>query len=113
MDIFKNTRNRKAFLRGAKLKAVHDEHLLRREIYNPNNFDIIFRRNISMDQYIKDATIPLGPLSATCKADDFLYIPHAYYIAEAIGLPKGTPCDVLVNFGDNIGIGNKKASSFE
>lgn len=110
MDLFKNTRKREAFLRGQKMKSVHDEHLIRREIYNPNNFDIEFKRNVTMDTYIKNATIPLGPLRITCKADDFLYLPHAYYFAEGIGVPQGTPIDVVVNFGDNIGIGNKKAS---
>lgn len=112
MNFFKSLRKKELFMQG-KMKHVSDEFLLRREIYNPNKFDIIFRRNKNMDKYIHAATIPLGPEVAICKADDFLYLTHAYYFAEGIGVPQGTPCDVLVNFGDNIGIGNKLASAIE
>lgn len=93
-----------------KPKAVFDEHLLRREIYNPNNFDIIFTRNIDQDLYIMRAGIPLGEIRMVCKSKDFLILPHGYFIATGDGLPKGELINAIVNLGDTIGKGNKLPS---
>src|SRR5687768_15010842 len=97
-------KRREHFLKG-KAKGVFDEMLIVREIYNPNNFDIIFSRMTQMDHYIRDAKIPLGALILVCKADDFLILPHAYFTAKASN--GADLIQVVTNFGDSIGIGNK------
>lgn len=101
---------RAAFLQGKTIRGVHDEHLLHREIYNPNKFPIEFRRNKDMDQYVSSSFIPLGPELAICKPDDFLYLPHIYYLVSGVGIPDGTPIDVIQNFGDSMFKGNKLPS---
>lgn len=104
--LFQDTK-REHFLQGNS-KGVMDEHLIHRELYNPNKFDVIMTRNTSMDNYIRDAGIILGPAWAICKADGFLYLPHGYYFSKATNGAPSFP--MLVNFGSNIGIGCKQAS---
>lgn len=100
-------KNREMFLK-AKMKSVHDDMLLRREVYNFNNFDVTFTRNKKQDWYVIAAKIPLGPPVVVCKAGDWLILPHAFYFSQAAN---GAPVfDMLVNYGDQIGIGNKLAS---
>lgn len=112
VDIFRNTKNREGFLKNPEsFKSVHDEHLIRREVYNPNPFKVLFRRNVVMDRYISAARIPLGPLRRELEPDEFLLLPHGYYFAEPIGTSV-IQYDMVVNFGDNIGIGNKNPSTF-
>lgn len=105
----KSLANKKAelFLK-SKVRGVYDELLIHREIFNPNNFDLIVTRNQTMTQYILDAKIPLGPAVAVCKAESWLYIPHGYYFVKAAnGADAGS---FITNFGDNIGIGNRHPS---
>lgn len=91
-----------------KTKAVADEHLIRREFYNPNDFDVIFYRDQSRAMYVHAAGIPLGPEVAILKARDWLVLPHAFFIPRAMN---GQDLFKLVqNFGDMIGKGNKLPS---
>lgn len=98
------------FLRN-KIKSVADEHLICREIYNPNKFSLIFIRNIDKDMYILRSRIPLGQIRVACKPDDWLFLPHGYYFAKGEGIPDGEPISWITNFGDSIGKGNKLPSA--
>lgn len=97
------------FLR-KNVKAVHDELLTCREVYNPNKFDVIFTRNIDKDLYILRAGIPLGEIRMVCKADDFLFLPHGYFFAKGDGVPNGEMISVITNQGDAMRKGNKLPS---
>lgn len=96
------------FITNAKIKGVHDETLIHREIYNPNDYDIIFTRNKLQDAYIKGAKIPLGPEIAICKSKDWLWLPHGYYFGKASNGAEIINC--ITNLGDMIGKGNKLPS---
>lgn len=98
------------FLR-KKAKAVHDEHLICREIFNPNKFAIVFRRNIDKDIYIMRAGIPLGELIMICNPESFLFLPHGYFLPRAEGVPDGEQVSIITNFGDSIGKGNRNPSA--
>ena len=91
-----------------KLLGVHDELLIRREIYNPNKFPISFWRQTEMDGYIRKSGVSLGPKMVYCAPDGFCMLNHAYYNPKAEN--GGEPFDVLMNYGNAIGIGNKKNS---
>lgn len=100
-------KRREHFLKG-KAKGVFDEMLVCREIYNDNDFDIIFTRQTQFDRYILDAGIKLGAMIMVCKAKDWLFIPHAYFTTKA---SNGADIyNVVVNFGDNMFKGNKLPS---
>lgn len=89
-------------------KAVRDEALIVREFYNPNPFDVVFERLVEFDGYVIRNKIPLGPLLCVCKSGDFLTLPHAYF---KITSKNGCPVfDMVVNFGDERGKGNKLPS---
>lgn len=82
--------------------------LIRREMYNPNRFAVIFRRRKAFDLYVANNFIELGPEVARCEPDGFLLLPHAYYDVAAENGPD--VFDMLMNYGDAIGKGNKKNS---
>lgn len=95
------------FLR-RKVKAVHDERLIRIEIYNPNEFSVLVERDKRFDHVVKAANIPLGPEKAVVKPGDFLILPHQFVTYHAMN---GSPTLNLVsNIGDSIGKGNKLPS---
>lgn len=96
-----------AFLR-KKQKAVFDEHLVCREIYNPNAYSIIFSRNKVQDRLIIASKIPLGAETIICKPYDWVFLPHGYYLAKASNGADLINC--ITNFGDAIGKGNKLPS---
>lgn len=101
---------RATFLERATVKGVHDEHLVHREVYNPNRFAIVFERQNEMLTYIRAAKIPEGEIYLICKPDSFLYLPHGYYVASIPDAPKGEIGSFVTNFGDSMFIGNKKIS---
>lgn len=103
-------KTRDAFLDKNYVKGVHDEHLVHREVYNPNKFDVYFFRSLEMDEYVKKAKVPLGEQVIRCKAGEHCYLPHGYFIGHGKGLPEGTPINVIVNFGDSMFTGNTKVS---
>lgn len=95
----------------ARPKAVADDRLIRRELYNPNAFDILVERDRRHDEYVRRSGIFLGPEVAILKADGFLVVPHMFLIMTA---QNGAPAfQLLEKFGDSIGDGSKKASRFE
>ena len=93
-----------------KLKGVFDEHLLRRELYNPNDFDLIVTRDKEKDLYVNAAGITLGLERMLLKAKDWVVINHAFYFVTVA--KKGGPelFELVVNFGDMIGKGNRLPS---
>ena len=91
-----------------KSKAVWDEHLIRREIYNQNDFDVVFYRDPAKELYVRAANIPLGPEVYTLKAGGRVVLPHICYILRALD---GREIFTLVQiFGDEIGTGQTKPS---
>jgi hypothetical protein len=90
------------------MKAVYDDRLIRCEIYNPNKFDIIFTRDKSQDNYVRGAGIFLGADIIICKSDGFAILPHCFYIPKASN--GADLINVVQNFGDSIGKGNKLPS---
>lgn len=92
----------------AREKGVGDEFLIHRELYNPNDFDILIERDRNRVSHIVNSRIPLGPERAVLKARDWIYLPHGYFIFTA---SNGAPVfDVITNFGDAIGKGIKNPS---
>lgn len=89
-------------------KSVMDTHLIEVEYYNPNKFAVQLDRDRRFDQYIVQCRIPIGPLRAILKPYDFITIPHQYYILTAMN--GAELFDLVVNMGDNKGIGNKLPS---
>lgn len=89
-------------------KMVMDEHLVRREFYNPNNFEIQFTRMEDKVAYILESGINPGPKFLTLKPNDWLVVNHAYYVPRAAN--GAELFNVVTNFGDSIGKGNKKVS---
>ena len=94
--------------RVSRMKAIADEHLIVREYYNPNKFDVIFERLKIYDYYVNQFNIMLGPLRAVLKANDFLTLPHGYYKVTS---KNGAPLfDLVINYGDARNKGNKLPS---
>lgn len=90
------------------LKGVMDTHLIEVEYYNPNKFDIILERDERYFNYINQNQIHLGPKKAILKSDDFIIIPHQYYILKA---SNGAELfNLIVNMGDQKRKGNKLPS---
>lgn len=95
-------------MKKSNLKSVSDTHLIEVEYYNPNKFDILLERDQRYFDYINQNNIPLGPSRAILKADDFITIPHQYYILTTIKGPE--IFNIVVNMGDQKRKGNKLPS---
>ena len=96
------------FLR-KKHKAVHDDRLIRIEIYNPNEFNVLVERDKRFDNLVRSAFIPLGPEKAILKPGEFMILPHQFVTYHAMN---GSPTVTLIsNIGDQIGKGNKTPSA--
>ena len=91
-----------------KIKAVIDEMLIHRELYNPNKFPVVLTRKFEMDEYILKSGIPLGPKKISLLHDQFTHLPHGYYKVESVNGPE--IFDMIMTFGDQIGRGNKRPS---
>lgn len=94
--------------RNIRFKGVHDEHLIRRELYNPNEFTLILKRDTTKDTYIARNLIPLGPENIILQPDEFILVPHFYWIIHAKN--GADQINLIQNFGNEIGKGNKKPS---
>lgn len=105
-------RNKKEYFLKNKFhqNKVSDMALNRMEIYNFNKFAITFEIQKEMIKYIKMNNIPVTPLRGIIQPDSFQILNHRFYIMAGVGLPKDTPVQVIVNMGNNIGIGNKLPS---
>lgn len=90
------------------MKAVIDEHLIRFEVYNPNNFTVIFTLMKDKLDWIRKNRIPAGDDVIRVKPDSFAILNHAYYIAAASN--GAELISVIKNYGNEIGKGNKHPS---
>lgn len=95
------------------MKTFSDDRLLQREFYNPNSFDVIVTRDTRFDQYViqHKGLKFLGPAHAKLKADDFLYVPHGFFIITNPKMPIGEPINIIVNLEKMMFKGNKKPSN--
>lgn len=85
-----------------------DELLVRRELYNPNKFDLIFELDQRFIQHIKLHGRPTYHFKWMLKADMFQVVPHMYW---TITTSNGSPTyDLIQNFSKTIGMGNKHPS---
>ena len=91
------------------MKSVMDEHLIVREYYNPNNFELYFERQNEYLPHINQNKIPPGFPTFILKPHSFIKVPHGYWI---IHTPDKRPYDLIQNFGSMIGVGNTKPSNF-
>lgn len=89
--------------------AVSDQLLVRREIYNPNQFPITWLRQNDKVPYILNCGITAGPAAVHCAPGGRCILPHMYYIPKT-PLEDGAPLNVLQVFGDAIGTGETKPS---
>lgn len=93
--------------RSPKRRAVvQDQNLIRREFYNPNKFSVSFVRMDNMVDYIVKSGIRAGDQYYLLKHDEFLVLPHAYFVINAMD-PAVKHFDMTVNFGSVIGKLNK------
>lgn len=89
------------------MKAVLDEHLIVREYYNPNDFDLYFERDNRFIAHIAKNRIPPGFNTMILKPGNFIKVPHGYWV---IHTKDKRPYNLITNFGDMIGKGNKLPS---
>jgi len=95
------------FLKGSA-RGVHDEFLIRREYYNPNDFDVVMTRDKTRVAYIDRSRIPRGPEYHLLKAREWVILPHGYWLFTPTN---GAEIVNLVQiFGDDIGKGIKSQS---
>lgn len=87
-------------------RGTMDEMLIRREFYNPNSFAIRFELMKESMAYVHRNGIMVGPMVAILPPDSFVVLPHAYYRIFA----PAPVFDLIQNFGDQIGKGNKRPS---
>lgn len=87
------------------MKGVYDSRLLRFEVYNPNDFDVIFQRIAENENYVRNAGISLGPVYVTCKAKGFAILNHSFYLAHGKNLQHGEPIQMIRKYGKAIGDG--------
>lgn len=109
-------RNQKEYFlekNNAAVKKVSDSALVIMEIYNPNKFAIRFDVDQRMLWYIRENGIIEKPYWGIIKPDGFQLLPHRFYLMKGVGVPDGEPVSVIVNQGNNIGIGNKYPSRFD
>lgn len=91
--------------------SVSDPRLTRREIYNPNKFEVIFSRLPDVSAYILSSGISLGPAVVRCPSEGRCILNHDYYSALA---SDGTdPFSVVTITGSDIGRGIKGPSRTE
>lgn len=89
-------------------RSVSDTHLIEVEYYNPNKFAIEVIRDDRFFSYIYQNKISIGPRRTILKPDDFIVLPHQYYILKTIDGPE--IFDLVVNMGNAKRIGNKLPS---
>lgn len=88
--------------------SVMDSSLIEVEHYNPNKFAVEFIRDDRHFHYIYQNKIPIGPRRAVLKPDDWLVLPHQYYIAKSINGPE--VFSLTTNLGKTKRTGNKLPS---
>lgn len=88
---------------------VVDYQLIRWECYNPNAFDVIFTLIPSKIPYVASQGIAVGNARVVCKAGGWATLNHSYYMVTASN--GADHIDVIRNYGDAIGKGNKLPSA--
>lgn len=95
-------------------RKISDGGLVMIEVYNPNSFVVNMIRSkgfvndsLTIDQYIKISGGDVGPKVVQIKPNCFAVLLHNYYYAEGVGLPKGEPINLIVNMGNQMGVGNR------
>jgi len=98
-------------------RKISDGGLVMVEIYNPNSFVVrMIRKNgyvndsLTIEQYIKISGGDIGPRVVEIKPNCFAVLLHNYYYAEGVGLPQGEPINMIVNMGNQMGVGNRLPS---
>lgn len=98
-------------------RKVSDGGLVMIEIYNPNSFTVKMIRqkgyvndSMTIEKYILMSGGDLGPNVVEVKPNCFAVLLHNYYYAEGVGLPQGEPINMIVNMGNQIGVGNRLPS---
>lgn len=91
--------------------TVSDHNLIHREIYNPNDFAIEFRRMNDRIPYIFSVGIMPGPDVVICDPRGRIYLPHMYYVPTARNHELGQPFEVVQIFGSDIGKGLRAPSA--
>lgn len=90
------------------MKGVYDPRLIRREFYNPNDFDILVELDPKSVEYVRSSGIATGPGKQWLKAKSWLLVNHNYLILTA---KNGAPLfDLIEIFGNRIGKGEKLPS---
>lgn len=90
------------------MRESSDHNLVRRELYNPNKFDLIFKLDARFLSYIESYGRWPGRPYWVLKSESWQVVPHFYWIIDAAN---GAPTfDLIQNFGKAIGIGNKLPS---
>jgi len=98
----------------AKMKTVMDPRLLRKEYLNKSGFDILVEPDWNFRNYVLGAGItfmlPGGKDKILLPDGERLIVSHEYLILtgldkKGVPLPKGTPLNILISFGNNIGTG--------
>lgn len=98
-------------------RKVSDGGLVMIEVYNPNSFTVKMIRqkgyvndSLTIEKYILMSGGDLGPSVVEVKPNCFAVLLHNYYYAEGVGLPQGEPINMIVNMGNQMGIGNRLPS---
>lgn len=106
-------RNKSEYFLKNKLQGAKggDFALVMMEIHNPNKFAIRFDIDKTMLWYIRYNNITETPHSGIIQPGGFQILTHRFYILTGIGLPQGEPVNVIVNMGNNMGIGNTLPSA--
>ena len=89
-------------------RSVSDTHLLEVEYYNPNKFSIEMIRDDRFFSYIYQNRIKIGPRKFILGPEEFICLPHQYYIFKSINGPE--LFDLVCNLGNAKRIGNKLPS---
>jgi hypothetical protein len=90
-------------------EIVSDFNLVRREIYNPNNFVVTFVRMPERLQYVLLSGIHVGPWRVELPAKGRCILNHSFYKIQS-PLKDGEPIELITIFGERIGKGETKPS---
>lgn len=98
-------------------RKVSDGGLVMVEVYNPNTFTVRMIRqkgyvdeSLTIEKYILMSGGDLGPNVVEIRPNCFALLLHNYYYADGVGLPKGEPINLIVNMGNQMGVGNRLPS---
>ena len=106
-------RNKSEYFLKNKLQGAKggDFALVMMEIHNPNKFAIRFDIQKDMLWYIRENGITETPHSGIIQPGGFQILTHRFYVLTGLGLPKGEEAPVIINMGNNMGIGNTLPSA--